>query len=134
MPREDARDAFAAVVSTHALLHGTPNSIALRLRWLSLALADGGLLFATFGCVRDARFGNGRRVDDDTFAPSEGDEAGVPHAYFSGKTLQTVLSPHFVVETLEEVPVDGIAGRWAHQNVPLRGAVHWFSVARRRDS
>jgi hypothetical protein len=31
-----------------------------------------------------------------------------------------------------ETNVDDVAGKWAHQRRPLRGAVHWFVVALRR--
>lgn len=133
VPPKRERDAFAAVIATHALLHGTPTSIARRLRWLSTALAHDGLLYATFGCIADARFGVGRRIDRHTFAPSNGDEAGVAHAYFSQDEVRALLSPLFAIESLEAVQADTVAGRWAHATAPLRGAVHWFIVARRRD-
>ncbi|HYL26515.1 MAG TPA: hypothetical protein VEW74_01705 [Candidatus Nitrosotalea sp.] len=121
-----------AVVSTHGLLHGTPASIATRVRALAGALSQGGLLYATFGSRRDARFGQGERIDDSTFAPLEGDERGVAHAYFDRHGLEKLLSGSFAVESFEEVFVDEIAGSWAHRERPLTGAVHWFAVAKKR--
>jgi hypothetical protein len=132
-PPNRERDAFAAIIATHALLHGTRESIARRLAWLSTALARDGLLYATLGCVDDARFGVGRRIDRHTFAPTNGDEAGVAHSYFSQDEVRVLLSPRFTIESLEAVRADAVAGRWAHPTTPLRGAVHWFIVARRRD-
>ena len=123
---------FAAIVSTHGLLHGTARAVGARLGPLADRLRAGGLLYATFGSVSDARFGRGRCLDDATYAPDEGDEAGVAHAYFDRARLQALLEPHFVVESLEERRVDSAAGTWAHSKRPLAGAVHWFAIARKR--
>jgi hypothetical protein len=121
-----------AVISTHGLLHGTPAAIAQRLGWIVEHLADAGLLYATFGSKRDARFGCGKRIDASTFAPNDGDERGVAHAYFDRGQLCAMLEPCFEVESLGERGVDDVAGRWAHRARPLAGSVHWFVVARKR--
>jgi len=121
-----------AVISTHGLLHGTPPAITARVRALAGALGESGLLYATFGSRRDARFGQGERIDDSTFAPLEGDERGVAHAYFDRKGLEEILGDYFEVESLEEVRADQIAGSWAHRGRPLTEAVHWCVIARKR--
>ncbi len=123
---------FDAVLATHALLHGTPQSIAERIDAVAGLLHPGGLLAATFASVHDARYGRGERVADRTFAPADGDERGVPHAYYDEPLLRAVLNPYFTVESLEEHDVDRITGRWAHPTEPLRGAVHWFLIASKR--
>jgi len=124
---------FDAAISTHALLHGTPASIAARLGEIARALRPGGLFFATFGSVRDARFGRGTRIDASTWAPESGDERGVAHAYFAATGLRALLARDFAVERADENGVDDVAGTWAHATTPLRDAVHWFVEARRRD-
>jgi|SRR5580698_1548316 hypothetical protein len=121
---------FAAAISTHGLLHGTTEIIAANLHAISELLAPSGVLYATFGSVHDARFGAGTRLDPETYAPADGDEAGVPHTFFTRETLTALLEPRFAIESLEEVSVDEIAGNWAHRGRPLAGAVHWFVVAR----
>lgn len=123
---------FDAVLATHALLHGTPQGIAERIDAVAGRLAPGGLFAATFASVRDARYGTGERITDQTFAPLEGDECGVPHAYYDEARLRAVLGAYFTVESLEERNVDEIAGGWAHPTAPLRGAVHWFVMAAKR--
>jgi hypothetical protein len=123
---------FSAALSTHGLLHGTPAAIAARLRRIAGQLADGGLLYATFGSVRDSRFGRGRRLDASTYAPIDGDERGVAHAYFDDEQLRALLEPHYEVESLAERCVDDVAGAWAHRERALAGAVHWFAVAHKR--
>jgi hypothetical protein len=123
---------FDAVISTHGLLHGTFTEIDLRLQAIAAHLVDGGMLFATFGSTADARFGHGLRIGDCTFAPLDGDERGVPHVYFDRDGITALLERHFAIESLDTKCVDELAGRWAHPQQPLRGAVHWFASARKR--
>jgi hypothetical protein len=123
---------YAAAISTHGLLHGAPEAIAARVGAIADALGDGGLLYATFGSVHDARFGEGERIDDATFAPVGGDERGIAHAYFDRERLTTILERRFEVESLEERYVDAIAGSWAHRERPLERSVHWFAIARKK--
>jgi hypothetical protein len=128
-PFAGVRGPLAAVLSTHGLLHGTAAIIGANLAAIAGLLAAGGMLYATFGSVRDARFGIGQRLDASTYAPTGGDEAGVPHTYFNGDTLTTLLRAHFAIELLEERNVDETAGSWAHRDRPLANAVHWFAIA-----
>ncbi|MHB8141598.1 MAG: class I SAM-dependent methyltransferase [Vulcanimicrobiaceae bacterium] len=122
---------YTAALSTHALLHGTPDTLAVLLAAVRAALCRGGLLYATFGSISDARHGRGIALAPGVFAPSEGAERGVPHSYFDEARLRTLLSPSFAVESLSEHCVERIAGDWAHpQGHP--GAVHWFVIARSR--
>lgn len=122
---------FAAALSTHALLHGTPATLTRDLAMIANALEDGAPLFGTFGSTRDARYQTGTLVEPHVYAPESGDECGVAHVYFDESRLREVLAPHFIIESMHEVAVDEIAGKWAHQAAPLRGAVHWFVIARR---
>jgi protein-L-isoaspartate O-methyltransferase len=123
---------FAAIVSTHGLLHGTEDDIVNRIAALSASLEEGGALYATFGSVRDARFGRGRRIGPATFAPIDGDERGVAHTYFTREQIERLLLEfHLDIERLEESSADAVAGSWAHRTRPLSGAVHWFAIARR---
>lgn len=123
----------AAGLTTHALLHGTPRSIAEQLSAIARALEPGAPLFATFGSVRDARYGIGETHEPHVYVPLDGDEIGVAHAYFDQERLRALLAPHFTIESMHEVEVDNIAGTWAHTGAPLRGAVHWFVVAAARN-
>lgn len=131
LPFDEAR--FAAVLSTHALLHGTPRAVQELLAEIWRVCRPGALLFATFGSQRDRRFGEGTRLADNCFAPAGGDEAGIAHSFFNGNSLRGLL-PEFGIERLEEVNVDAIAGSWAHGGQPLSGAVHWFTVLRKPQS
>jgi len=122
---------FDGALSTHALLHGTTGEIACIVNAIAQALRGGAPLYATFGSTRDARYGKGTRVDAGTFAPQEGDEAGVAHAYFDDPSLRALLESRFAIEAMEERNVDDVAGSWAHSQRP-HGTVHWFVRAIKR--
>lgn len=122
---------FDAAVSTHALLHGTPRTIAATVQRLASALKPQAPLYATFGSKADARYGKGTRIDDETFVPDSGDEQGVAHAYFDEHTLRTMLERSFIVESIEEHAVDDVVGTWAHSQ-RSQGSVHWFVRTRRQ--
>jgi hypothetical protein len=131
-PLERGAGPFGAVISTHGFLHGTAPAIAARLGAIADSLCRGGFLYATFGSTHDARFGRGERIDDATFAPADGDECGIAHAYFDRVRLRALLERFFEIESLDERAVDDVAGRWAHGERPLAGAVHWFALGRKR--
>ena len=129
----DAAEPAAAALSTHALLHGTLSSISeLLARIASLVEPQGGL-FVTFGSVRDARYAVGTEIEEHAYAPVEGDERGVAHTYFDEEGLRRLLERDWLVRSLQEIPVDEVAGSWAHAQAPLHGAIHWFAIADRRD-
>lgn len=121
-----------AALSTHALLHGTLESIAERLDQIAAQLRPGAPLYGTFGSVRDARFGEGDRLGAFTFAPTDGDERGVAHTFFDEPRVRALIERRFVVESLVERGVDAVVGTWAHPQSPLESAVHWFAVAKKR--
>jgi hypothetical protein len=125
----DRRKLFHAALATHSLLHGTPAQIMRLLDAIAAQLEPNGLLYATLGSTRDARFGEGEKLGERTFAALEGDERGVPHSYFDEPSLRELLNKNFVIERIEEIQVDAIAGSWAHSETPLRGAFHWFVEA-----
>lgn len=131
-PLAGITDRFSAAISTHGLLHGRRSTIDANLSSIATLLDDGGLLYATFGSTRDARFGRGLRLDAWTYAPIDGDERGVAHTYFDLERLRALLESHLEVESLDEHGVDDVAGRWAHGRTPLDGAVHWFAIGRKR--
>ena len=125
-----ARGPFEGCLSSHALLHGTPATLEADLRRIGALLVPGTRLYATFGSKRDARFGRGLRIAEHVFAPTDGDEAGVAHTFWDDRELHALLAG-FELEEFVEVDVDEIAGSWAHATAPLRGAVHWFVIARK---
>lgn len=126
------RNSYAAALSSHGYLHGTIPKLRLGFAELRRVLRPGAPVFITLGSIHDARFGLGVAYDETTFAPGDGDEAGVPHVYLDRAGALELLAPSFTVESLDEVEADAIAGRWAHE-APA-GMCHWFVVARRNEA
>ena len=124
---------FTAALSTHGLLHDTVEAIGAAIETIAGKLEPGGRLFATFGSVRDARFAQGLEVQRFVYAPLEGDERGIPHAFFDEDRLRALLERRFALESVEERNADEIAGDWAHREKPLRSSAPWFVHARKRD-
>jgi hypothetical protein len=94
-------------------------------------LRPGAPIFVTLASLRDARYGLGIPFDERSFAPGDGDEAGIPHAYFDRDGVNEILHGFFVVDQAEEADVDAIVGRWAHSDDAVTGRVHWFVRAHR---
>jgi hypothetical protein len=124
------RDTYGAALSTHAYLHGTTAKLRAGVAELRRVLQPDAPVWLTLGSIRDARYGLGIPFDDRTFAPGDGDEAGIPHAYFDRDGVIEVLFG-FTVVSMDEVAVDEIVGRWAHPDDASAGRVHWFVHARR---
>jgi len=123
------RGTYAAALSTHGYLHGTVSKLRLGFAELRRVLRPGAPIAVSLGSIEDARFGLGIPLDETTFAPGDGDEAGIPHSYFDRAGAVELLAPAFTVESLREVNVDGIVGRWAH--AAPAGMWHWFVIAHR---
>jgi len=122
---------YAGVLSTHGLLHGTRRTIEQRLGVLATRLAPGGRLHATFGSTSDPRCGTGTPVEGDGWSPRDGEERGVPHAYFDTEAIALALRAFRVLRAHEQF-VGDVVGRWAHpESVSRRPSVHWFVEALR---
>ena len=125
------RDDYGAALATHAYLHGASPKLRAGIAELRRVLRPGAPAYLTLGSFKDARYGLGVPLDDRTFAPGDGDEAGIPHAYFDRDGVIELLFG-FTIDSMEEVGVDAIVGRWAHgDDDAVTGRVHWFVVARR---
>jgi len=121
---------FDGALSTHALLHGTPAGVASAVASVRERLFSGAHFFTTLGSKSDHRFGAGTRVAADAFAPSDGAEAGVAHAYFDEAGVRALFAG-FSIATIEEHDASQSAGRWAHDADDAAGTIHWFVRATR---
>jgi hypothetical protein len=122
-----AYERYGAALSTHAYLHGSSDKVRAGLAELRRVVLRDAPIFLTLGSIRDARYGLGMRFDDSSFAPGDGDEAGIPHAYFDRDGVVDLLRGYTIV-SLDEVDADDTVGRWAHDDTEV-GRVHWFVVA-----
>jgi len=147
-----ARDAYAAAFSSHGYLHGAAAKVRAGFAELRRVLRPGAPVFVTLGSIHDERFGFGEALDEWTFAPGDGPEKGVPHAYFEQDEIPRLLAG-YTLESLAEIDATEIVGTWAHpadggspaeSGLPLEAAnakdsrrqkppriLHWFVVARK---
>ncbi len=121
---------YDGVLSTHALLHGNRTRVRSALNNAFAAARAGARLHLVLGSCSDPRSGQGRDLGDGAFAPEDGDEAGVPHVYFTEGEVRQVLGA-FTLDSLEERSAAKTAGRWAHDAASAAQMVHWFVRARR---
>ncbi len=122
---------YDGALSTHDLLHGTRQVVANRIAAIARLLVPAGRLHATFGSTADPRYGAGGPIaGGDGWAPIEGGEAGVAHAYFAEAELRAALGAYDVL-SLEERDVTATVGRWAHSSAAAP-IVHWLVEARLR--
>ena len=125
------RDLYGAALATHAYLHGTTDKLRAGLADLRRVLLPDAPAFFTLGSIRDARYGFGVPFDERSYAPGDGDEAGIPHAYFDEDGARELLRGFFRIDALTEHETDAIVGRWAHAGDEVTGRVHWFVEATR---
>jgi SAM-dependent methyltransferase len=118
------RDSYAAGFSSHGYLHGATAKVRAGLAELRRVLRPGAL-----GSIHDDRFGFGEAIDEWTFAPGDGPEMGIPHAYFDRDTIVELLRG-YKIESLDEVDATDVVGTWAHPDSRER-VLHWFVVATR---
>jgi hypothetical protein len=125
----ESHGAYDAVLSTHALLHGTPATVRATIEALTHHLTPNAPLHITLGSKRDPRFGTGQKIAPDSYAPETGSETGVPHAYFDEPGIRNLLHS-FTIEALEEASATESAGTWAHTESESATLRHWFIKAR----
>jgi hypothetical protein len=116
---------FGGALSTHALLHGTPRAIAAAIAAVRNRLSPGGPFYATLGTKTDPRYGSGTQLERDVFAPLDGSEAGVAHAYFDDAGARALFAGFRIVSLVETCAAES-AGRWAHTDDEAARLVHWF--------
>jgi hypothetical protein len=121
---------MAAALSTHAYLHGTSSKLRLGIAELARVLRKGAPVLLTFGSIDDVNYGFGEQIDENTFVPGDGPEKGVPHVYLDRGGVVDLMRG-FTIESLEQVDVDAVVGRWAHSESEPPGKRHWFVTASR---
>lgn len=137
------RETYGAALSTHGYLHGATAKLRAGFADLRRVLRSGAPIFVTLGSIDDPRFGFGLEMDERTFAPGDGPEKGIPHAFFDRDAILELLQG-YTIESLENVDVTDIVGRWAHPEIESglgpqgpnatdsrMRVLHWFVVARK---
>jgi hypothetical protein len=125
-----AAASMAAALATHAYLHGPTAKLRAGIAELARVLRPRAPAFFTLGSIADVNYGFGTQIDEHTFAPGDGPEAGIPHVYLDRPAVLELLRA-FTIDSLEDVDVDEIVGTWAHADDEPPGKRHWFVRARK---
>ena len=83
---------FDAIVSTQVLYHATRAGMQTALAEIERVLRPGGLFVGSFLSTRTWKYGEGERLERDTFVQPRGPEAGVPHHYCDEDEVRSLLS------------------------------------------
>jgi len=112
-------DYFDAILSTNVLHHGRRVEIKKTIAEVHRVLKVGGT-----GCVvtlskNDFRYGDGKRLEPDTFQFTKGDEKGIVHHFFTEREARSVFGPFEILDFEENlIPVE--RGNRAHFLLRIR--------------
>lgn len=123
---------YSAALSTNAYLHGRRVEVAGALSALANMLASPGFIAITLGSTRDPRYGAGWEWEPGVWAPTSGNEYGVPHLFLDEDGVLALLAPSFEIITLREVFAGDLVGRWVHPALVAEDTVHWFVIAHQK--
>ncbi len=110
---------FDALVSTNVLHHGTTDEIRRTLGEVHRVIRRNGAAFVVTLSEKDFRHGTGKRIEQNTYLFTEGDEKGILHHFFSREELLSYFGQFEVLSLKEElIPVE--RGNRAHFHLRLK--------------
>jgi len=114
---------YQCVVSTYVIHHNSILGITLAIGEIERILVPGGLFLATVLGRKDFKYGVGRRVEDGTYVPTEGDERGVVHHFFERDEIMDLLGSFRIISLAgDEAEVDFPGGKCVRHD-------HWEVLA-----
>jgi ubiquinone/menaquinone biosynthesis C-methylase UbiE len=113
-------DYFDGVVCTNVLHHGRLVEIKRATREIHRVMRRGALAFVIVLSTADFRKGNGKKLEQNTYVFTEGEERGIIHHFFPRKELQSCLTKFDSISFKERlIPIE-TGGNRAHFLVRLR--------------
>lgn len=94
---------FHGVVCWDALYHNTRSQMQRAIDNVYACLVPGGFFLLTLKSTRADLYGQGERIEPDTFVMSEGSEAGVPHHYSDEADVRSLFQGWDLVSLAEQV-------------------------------
>ncbi len=89
---------FDALIAIASLYHGTLADIRRTLAEIHRVLRPGGLALLEFKSKRSFRYGQGRKIEPETYVAEEGEEAGIPHHYSDQAEIERLLEGFVILE------------------------------------
>ena len=113
-------DYFDGVICTNVLHHGRMAQIKQATKEVHRVMKKGASAFVVALSTADFRRGNGKRLEQNTFVFTKGEERGIIHHFFPRKELQSCFRKFEIVSFEERViPVEA-GGNRAHFLVKMR--------------
>jgi ubiquinone/menaquinone biosynthesis C-methylase UbiE len=113
-------DYFDGVICTNVLHHGKLAQIKQATREVHRVMKRGASAFIVALSTADFRRGNGKRLEQNTYVFTEGDERGIIHHFFPRRELESCLRKFETISFEERlIPVEA-GGDRAHFLVKLR--------------
>jgi ubiquinone/menaquinone biosynthesis C-methylase UbiE len=113
-------DYFDGLICTNVLHHGELAQIKQATKEVHRVMKRGASAFVVALSTADFRMGNGKRLEQNTFVFTEGEERGIIHHFFPRAELQFCFGKFETISFEERlIPVEG-GGNRAHFLVRLR--------------
>jgi len=112
---------FKAIISTNAIHHNDQESIKNTIKEIHRVLDKNGLVMVTVASTNNYKFGQGEKIEKNTFIPSIGTDAGLIHHFFDRKELNDLFGKKFNILYQKEVD----------QAEPVGGGKYWHLLARK---
>ncbi len=96
-------DTFDAIVSTNVLHHSTVMGIRKTIAEVFRVVKRGAVGFLMTLSQRDYKNGRGKKLEDDTYVMTEGDEEGIIHHFFSKNELVASFGMFEILSVSEEL-------------------------------
>jgi SAM-dependent methyltransferase len=108
---------FDAVISLYVIYHNTLANMKKTIAEIHRVLRPGGLALLTFMSKRSYRYGRGRQLEPDTFAPDVGADEGIPHHFSDRGKVERLLNAFHLLQIDLDEWIDDQGQRHSHWQV-----------------
>ena len=91
-----ADSSMDAVITLYVIYHNCLEGIQRTVGEIGRVLRPGGLLLVSLMSQRGYRYGQGEEVEQDTFLPTIGPDAGLPHHFFDAGGVRSLMESFHV--------------------------------------
>ena len=112
-------DYFDGMISTHVIHHGTMSEISKTINEIFRVIRKGGIGYIIALSENDFKLGQGNRLEQGTYVPTEGEERGIPHHLFTKEGLMNSMRAFEILSLKEDISQTEVGNR-AHFHIRFR--------------
>ena len=112
-------DYFDGMISTHVIHHGTMSEISKTINEIFRVIRKGGIGYIIAFSENDFKLGQGNRLEQGTYVPTEGEERGIPHHLFTKEELMNSMRAFEILSLKEDISQTEVGNR-AHFHIRFR--------------